>query len=165
MQPLWEMPGDISITAVDVAAHHDVAALAEGRGELTGLALWLMAERQKVLSLNTRGRVPSTVQERRGQVRNRRGVPAPPQGDASTWAPFLRSLPQRTLTPVLWPEGQRARLLRGSPALKEATQRAQALAQEWDSIAQRAASDPGRYPAGLKPQRPDTASMQAEGFP
>lgn len=42
------MPGDISITAVDVAAHSDVAKLAEGRGELIGLALWLLAERQKV---------------------------------------------------------------------------------------------------------------------
>ena len=43
-----ELPGDLSITAVDVAAHETVASLAEGFGELTGLALWLMAERQKV---------------------------------------------------------------------------------------------------------------------
>lgn len=43
-----ELPGDISVTAVDVAAHPDIAQLAAGRGELTGLALWLMAERQKV---------------------------------------------------------------------------------------------------------------------
>ena len=43
-----ELPGDLSITAVDVAAHKTVASLAEGHGELTGLALWLTAERHKV---------------------------------------------------------------------------------------------------------------------
>ncbi len=43
-----ELPSDLSITAVDVAAHETVASLAEGHGELTGLALWLLAERQKV---------------------------------------------------------------------------------------------------------------------
>ncbi|EIE20473.1 rubisco small subunit N-methyltransferase, partial [Coccomyxa subellipsoidea C-169] len=46
-QALVELPGNLSVTAVDVAAHEEVAGLAEGRGELTGLALWLMAERQK----------------------------------------------------------------------------------------------------------------------
>ena len=43
-----ELPGDISVTTVDVGAHAEAAPLAAGRGELTGLALWLMAERQKV---------------------------------------------------------------------------------------------------------------------
>ncbi|KAK9917898.1 hypothetical protein WJX75_009348 [Coccomyxa subellipsoidea] len=46
-ETLVELPGDMSVTAVDVAAHDEVSGLAEGRGELTGLALWLMAERQK----------------------------------------------------------------------------------------------------------------------
>lgn len=36
------------MTAVDVAEHPVVGALAAGRGELTGLALWLMAEREQV---------------------------------------------------------------------------------------------------------------------
>lgn len=49
IQALLELPGDISVTGVDVAAHPDVAPLAAGRGELTGLALWLMAEQAKVL--------------------------------------------------------------------------------------------------------------------
>lgn len=48
VQAVMELPGDLSITAVDVAGHGDVASLADGFGELTGLALWLMAERQKV---------------------------------------------------------------------------------------------------------------------
>ena len=43
-----ELPGDISITTVDVCAHAEAGPIAAGRGELTGLALWLMAERQKV---------------------------------------------------------------------------------------------------------------------
>ena len=47
-QAVVELPGDLSITAVDVSAHETIARLAEGHGELTGLALWLMAERQKV---------------------------------------------------------------------------------------------------------------------
>ena len=47
-QAVMELPSDLSITAVDVAAHETVASLAEGHGELTGLALWLLAERQKV---------------------------------------------------------------------------------------------------------------------
>lgn len=58
MQALVELPGDISVTAVDVAAHEDVSGLAEGRGELTGLALWLMAERQKVRSQGHHGSTP-----------------------------------------------------------------------------------------------------------
>lgn len=47
-QALVELPSDLSITSVDVGAHETVASLAEGKGELTGLALWLLAERQKV---------------------------------------------------------------------------------------------------------------------
>ena len=43
-----EVGGDASVTAVDVAEHPVVAPLAAGRGELTGLALWLMAERRQV---------------------------------------------------------------------------------------------------------------------
>ena len=43
-----EVGGDSSVTAVDVAEHPVVAPLAAGRGELTGLALWLMAERRQV---------------------------------------------------------------------------------------------------------------------
>ena len=43
-----EVSGDSSVTAVDVAEHPVVGPLAAGRGELTGLALWLMAERRQV---------------------------------------------------------------------------------------------------------------------
>ena len=43
-----EVSGDCSVTAVDVADHPVVGGIAEGHGELTGLALWLMAERAQV---------------------------------------------------------------------------------------------------------------------
>ena len=48
LQVVMEVGGDSSVTAVDVAEHPVVAPLAAGRGELTGLALWLMAERHQV---------------------------------------------------------------------------------------------------------------------
>jgi hypothetical protein len=42
---LLELPDSFAITSVDVASHPTVGPLAEGRGELVGLALWLIAER------------------------------------------------------------------------------------------------------------------------
>eukprot|EP00873_Tetraselmis_striata_P017580 jgi/Tetstr1/437844/TSEL_026484.t1 len=40
-----EVPSELAVTAYDVKQHLVVAELAEGRSELTGLALWIMAER------------------------------------------------------------------------------------------------------------------------
>ncbi len=45
---VMEVSGNSSVTAVDVVEHPVVGRLAAGRGELTGLALWLMAERHQV---------------------------------------------------------------------------------------------------------------------
>ncbi len=42
---LLELPDSFAVTSVDVASHPTVGPLAEGRGELVGLALWLIAER------------------------------------------------------------------------------------------------------------------------
>lgn len=42
------VPGDLAVTSVDVGKDAALAALAEGRSELVGLALWLMQERDKV---------------------------------------------------------------------------------------------------------------------
>ena len=47
-QILLEIPGDLGVTSVDVEKAPALARLAEGRSELVGLALWLMAERAKV---------------------------------------------------------------------------------------------------------------------
>ncbi|PRW58899.1 rubisco small subunit N-methyltransferase [Chlorella sorokiniana] len=41
------VPGDLAVTSVDVGKDAALAALAEGRSELVGLALWLMQERDK----------------------------------------------------------------------------------------------------------------------
>lgn len=71
------------------------------------------------------------------------------QGEGSEWAPFLASLPARTLTPVLWPDALRGELLRGSPVLAEARQRQAALEREWGAIAEVAAADPGRFSPGV----------------
>jgi hypothetical protein len=72
------------------------------------------------------------------------------QGERSEWAPFMASLPARTLTPVLWPDALRGELLRGSPVLAEARQRQAALAREWGAIADAAAADPGRFSPGAR---------------
>ena len=39
------IPDALAVTTADVTSHPLVASLAEGRGELVGLALWLLAER------------------------------------------------------------------------------------------------------------------------
>jgi hypothetical protein len=43
-----QVPGDLAITSVDVDKDPQLAALAQGRSELVGLALWLLQERSKV---------------------------------------------------------------------------------------------------------------------
>lgn len=43
-----QIPGDLAITSVDVEKDDALAAVAAGRSELVGLALWLMQERAKV---------------------------------------------------------------------------------------------------------------------
>lgn len=45
------------------------------------------------------------------------------QGPSSEWSTFLRTLPQATLTPILWPDEERQQLLRGSPVLEVCSQR------------------------------------------
>ena len=59
-------------------------------------------------------------------------------GPASPAAPLLRSLPPATDTPILWEDGERAGLLRGSPVLAEARARDAALDAAWAGLADRA---------------------------
>ncbi|KAK9824456.1 hypothetical protein WJX72_010403 [[Myrmecia] bisecta] len=58
------------------------------------------------------------------------------QGAASSWAPFLAALPQRSASPILWSSEERQQLLRGSPTLPEAESRAAALESEWTALAE-----------------------------
>ncbi len=119
------VPGDLAVTSVDVGKDAALAALAEGRSELVGLALWLMQERDKVrggwewqamqagLPPHINGKLCCTAAATRDQP-----FPLLPQGAASEWAPFLVTLPRATLTPILWPDEERQQLLRGSPVLQ-----------------------------------------------
>ena len=59
-------------------------------------------------------------------------------GAASASAPLLRSLPPATNTPILWPDAERAALLRGSPTLAEARARDAALDAAWAGLEGRA---------------------------
>ena len=43
-----EVPADVAATVEDARMTHAAAALIGGRGELTALALWLLAERAAV---------------------------------------------------------------------------------------------------------------------
>lgn len=45
------------------------------------------------------------------------------EGEQSAYRPLVASLPQGTLSPLLWTEAERADLLRGSPILVEAENR------------------------------------------
>lgn len=68
------------------------------------------------------------------------------------WSAFLATLPAATLTPILWPDEERAQLLRGSPVLTEARAREAALRQEWQELAAAmaaAAESTATYPASV----------------
>lgn len=78
----------------------------------------------------------------------RRAARAAAQGASSDWAPLLRTLPEETLSPILWSEAEREELLRGSPVLAEAAARRRALEQEWAEIGGLAAADAATYPPG-----------------
>lgn len=101
-QVVMEVPSELAVTAYDVKQHEVVAELAEGRSELTGLALWVMAERAK--------------------------------GEASAHARFLATLPESTLSPILWKTEDRSMWLRGTTIEKEAGIREAALRAEWAEI-------------------------------
>lgn len=53
---------------------------------------------------------------------------------SSPWTPFLGSFPESTLSPLLWEEGERERLLRGSPILADVKERVRILEQKFESL-------------------------------
>lgn len=79
--------------------------------ELVALALWVMAES---------GDDAAAGGEKQKQQQQR---------DA-----LLSALPRATLSPVLWPDEERAELLRGSPVLQEARDRERALREQWATM-------------------------------
>ena len=103
-QPLFSVPGDLAVTAVDAASHPAagplVAATGDaGVGDIVALALWLAAERA-----------------------------------SASPAPLAAALPLDVDTPVLWPDAVRADLLRGSPVLQAARDRDAALDAAYESV-------------------------------
>lgn len=104
-----EIPGSLAITSVDVSKDPQLEALARGRSELVGLALWLMLERSKASRrhepwLDT-SLDPPLLQGSSNDL----------QGGGSEWHALLQTLPQATLSPILWSDEEREQLLRGSP--------------------------------------------------
>lgn len=112
---------------------------------------------------------------------------------ASEWKALLQTLPQATLTPVLWPDDERQQLLRGSPVLQvghvlacflkpanpvvcfayractakllqEARSREQALRQEWQSIAATIAQADGGVAAYPEAAYNEQAFMEVTPF-
>ena len=142
MQRIFAVSGDACVTAADVAAEQSIAAAAEGRGELTGLALWLLAERQKVGLLSGVIHALSGPQTRywcglKYMQHLQAGINTTPrasQGAASAWAPFLEVLPERVDTPLVWDDAQRELLLRGSPVAEASATRAASIRAEWGDI-------------------------------
>jgi len=117
-QVVMEVPSELAVTAYDVKQHAVVAELAEGRSELTGLALWIMAERAA--------------------------------GAASPNAEFLQTLPETTMSPILWPQSERSMLLRGTTIEKEAPAREAALRAEWQEIEEvHVGAAPDKFPPGV----------------
>lgn len=56
------------------------------------------------------------------------------RGGASQWSGLLQTLPEMTLSPVLWEDKERELLLQGSPVLEEARQREQVLRGQWKEL-------------------------------
>ena len=71
------------------------------------------------------------------------------QGEKSEWAPFLEALPEFVPSPMFWTAQQQEELLRGSPVLKEARERAKALHREWCAIQQNLSADGGAFDTGV----------------
>ena len=136
------MSGDACVTAADVTAEQTIAAAAEGRGELTGLALWLLAERQKVCLLSRV--IHALYQDCRWKLFVSLYItaftgctdptPLVAQGATSAWAPFLDVLPERVDTPLVWDDAQRELLLRGSPVAEASAMRSASIRAEWGAI-------------------------------
>lgn len=63
------------------------------------------------------------------------------QGESSEWAPLLDALPESVSSPMFWATAKQEELLRGSPVLKEAKERAEALRKEWSSIQRKVSAD------------------------
>lgn len=68
------------------------------------------------------------------------------KGSESQWTAMLHTLPESTMSPILWDDQERAELLRGSPILQEARQRQAALQAQWSGLSEKfLAPNPARF--------------------
>ncbi|PNW75373.1 hypothetical protein CHLRE_12g524500v5 [Chlamydomonas reinhardtii] len=70
-------------------------------------------------------------------------------GAGSNYAGLLATLPESTLSPLLWSDAELEELMAGSPVLPEARSRKKALADTWAALAPKLAADPARFPAAV----------------
>ncbi|KXZ52752.1 hypothetical protein GPECTOR_8g143 [Gonium pectorale] len=71
------------------------------------------------------------------------------KGAASQHADLLSTLPEATLSPLLWEENELKELLSGSPALEEAQTRRAALRQQWQLLEPKLQAEAARYPPAV----------------
>ncbi|GIL70833.1 hypothetical protein Vretimale_3919 [Volvox reticuliferus] len=71
------------------------------------------------------------------------------RGSVSVHGGLLSTLPEATLSPLLWEETELAELLAGSPVLDEARARRDALRRQWAALEPRLRADPDRFPPGI----------------
>mmetsp|Transcript_15687 Transcript_15687/g.49275 ORF Transcript_15687/g.49275 Transcript_15687/m.49275 type:complete len:523 (-) Transcript_15687:134-1702(-) len=71
------------------------------------------------------------------------------KGESSAWFPYLRSLPERTLSPITWAQEERSSLLKGSPVKAEADARVAALQEQWEAISPKLEADPAAFPSAV----------------
>ncbi|GLC74385.1 hypothetical protein PLESTF_001507400 [Pleodorina starrii] len=74
-------------------------------------------------------------------------------GAASQYAGLLATLPEATLSPLLWEDSELRELLEGSPMLAEARTRREALRQQWAALEPKLRADPGRFPPDVFSER------------
>lgn len=69
-------------------------------------------------------------------------------GQDSKHAAFLQTLPDNTLSPILWSDADIASMLRGSPVMQEAKNRKSALKRQWEVLSEQFLS---KEPAAFSP--------------
>eukprot|EP00210_Caulerpa_lentillifera_P001731 g1662.t1 len=70
------------------------------------------------------------------------------KGELSIWFPFLKTLPERSMSPILWTDNELEKLMFGSPIIQEAKNRREALRNEWGVLAPIINSNPSIFSPG-----------------
>lgn len=71
------------------------------------------------------------------------------QGPDSKYTALLATLPEATLSPILWTDADIGDRLRGSPSMQEAKNRKSAMVRQWEVLAAQHLTDGGRFPPAV----------------